>query len=368
MKKVLFTSTVAVSAIFNEPFMQWFKEQGWEVHYACRDDLRETHANKHFCISFNRSPQSVDNFRAYGQLKNIIAAEKYDIIHCHTPMAGVITRLAARNARQLGTKVLYTAHGFHFYKGAPLQNWLLYYPVEKFLSKYTDCLVVMNEEDYVVAKSFKAGKVEKIDGVGVSLTKFAPVSLEEKSKLRNIHGYSDNDLILLYTAEFIPRKNHRFMLETFKELTSKIPSIKLLLAGKGSILEDMKHLSKHLGIENSVVFLGFCKNIPDMCRIADIQVSSSFQEGLPINILEGMATGLPVVCSKIRGHVDLLSNGAGILFDIRDKTAFISAIEQLHQNPIKRKELSSIGMQDTKKFSLENALKRMAGIYTCYMQ
>ena len=164
MKKVLFTSHTANFCKFNRPFMRWFREQGWQVDYACACEEEVYDYDNLYKISFARVPWSKDNIKAYKDLKKILDENYYDIIHTHTPMGSVITRLAARNTRKKGTKVIYTAHGLHFFKGAPLKNWLMYYPMEKWMSKYTDCLVLINEEDYqnCIKRHFKAGKIEKL--------------------------------------------------------------------------------------------------------------------------------------------------------------------------------------------------------------
>jgi glycosyltransferase EpsD len=147
--------------------MKWFKDQGWEVHVAANGDMNLPFVDKKYNIQISRSPLSWSNHEAYNQLKTIIGENEYGIIHCHTPVGGALARLAARKSRDNGTKVIYTAHGFHFCKGAPLINWLIYYPIERWLAKYTDCLITINEEDYQLAikHKFKAKKIEHVHGV-----------------------------------------------------------------------------------------------------------------------------------------------------------------------------------------------------------
>lgn len=179
-KKVLFLSNTANFSKFNLPYMRWFKEQGWQVDYASAGEEEVKDCDNQYTISIVRSLFSLKNFKAYRQLKKILFENHYGILHCHTPMGGVLGRLAAKKLwKQHKIKVIYTAHGFHFYKGAPVLNWLLYYPMEKWLSKYTDVLVCINEEDYELAilKKFKAKKIVKIDGVGVNLEKYNSLSL-----------------------------------------------------------------------------------------------------------------------------------------------------------------------------------------------
>lgn len=204
LRRVLFTATVDSHIInFHIPYLRWFKERGYEVHVASKGDVNIPFVDVKYNIPFERSPFKSVNYKAYKELKEIIDRNSYELIHCHTPVGGVLTRLAAKNARTKGTKVLYTAHGFHFYKGAPLINWLLYYPVEKWLSRYTDCLITINEEDYRRAKkgNFKAKSIKFVNGVGIDLNEFTPQTKEKKKQLRKKYGYSDDDFILMYAAE-----------------------------------------------------------------------------------------------------------------------------------------------------------------------
>ena len=204
MEKILFTATVDSHILnFHIPYLKWFKEQGYEVHVASRGNADIPYVDKKHNIPFERSPFRLSNIKAYLQLKDVIDRNNYKLIHCHTPMGSVLTRLAAKNARKSGTKVLYTAHGFHFFEGAPLKNWLLYYPVEKWLSRYTDCLITINDEDYecAIRKKFKSGTIKKVNGVGIDLNKFTPQTYKKKKELRKIYGYSEKDFILIYVAE-----------------------------------------------------------------------------------------------------------------------------------------------------------------------
>src|SRR5690606_10354189 len=185
--KILFCATVDYHfKAFHLPYLQWFAAQSWEVHVAAKGDMDLPYVDRKFDIPLQRSPFRRANVAAYRSLKKIIEKERYDIIHCHTPMGGVIARLAARHARKNGTKVIYTAHGFHFCKGAPLLNWLLYYPMEKALARLTDCLITINEEDYALAvrNKFGAARIEHVHGVGVSMDEFRPASSLENQYLR----------------------------------------------------------------------------------------------------------------------------------------------------------------------------------------
>ena len=238
--KVLFVATVRSHiGQFHMPFIRELVRRGCRVEAAFKDNSADkpgldlSGIARTYEVPFSRSPYSVDNLKAYQVLKKIIDEGRYDAIHCHTPMGAVVTRLAARDARKRGTKVIYTAHGFHFYNGAARKNWLLFYPVEKALAKDTDCLITINSEDYNTAKArqFAAGRLELVNGVGVDLSDFQPVTREQKLALRRAYGYSPDDFILIYPADFSARKNQNMLFDTLKLLLEKDKHFRLLLPG-----------------------------------------------------------------------------------------------------------------------------------------
>lgn len=369
MGKVLFTSHTANFVKFNIPYMKWFKEQGWEVHYASMDEENIPNCDKHFKIHFNRSPFSLNNIVAYFELKRIIKHEKYDIIHCHTPMGGVVTRLAARNMRKQGVKILYTAHGFHFYKGAPLKNWLLYYPVEKILAKYTDCLIVLNSEDYILAnKEFTSNQIELLNGVGVDLNHFNLAKNEEYIRLREQYGYKKDDFILIYVAEFIKRKNHKLIINILKKLKQKIPELKVLFIGRGELLNECQQLVQDNNVKDIVSFLGYRNDVNNLYKISNLLISSSIQEGLPVNIIEGMACGLPIICAKIRGQTDIIKQGRnGLLFSCNNKDELYNAILKIYNDVYLQNEISKNNRQDAQRYALGKSIDKMSEIYKRYM-
>lgn len=368
MKKVLFVATVESHLYsFHIPYLKWFKEQGYEVHTACNGKDLILPADKSFNIPFQRSPFKMDNIKAYKELKTIIDKENYDIIHCHTPMGGALTRLAARRARKKGTKVIYTAHGFHFFKGAPLINWLLYYPVEKYLARYTDILITINNEDYenAIKKRFKAKKIELIDGVGVNLKKFKPQTIEEKNRLRNEYGYKEEDFILIYAGELNYNKNQSLLFKVIALLNEEIPEIMLLLPGTGDLLEDYQSEVTELGINKHVEFLGYRNDVPSLMLLSDIAVSASRREGLPVNVMEAMATGLPLVVTNCRGNRDLVVNGEnGYVIEIDDVKGFAQALKNLYDSEELRKTMAENSLTLIKKYSLENVMQEMERVYS----
>ena len=316
--KALFTATVKSHiGQFHMPFIKELQARGYEVHAAYKDNSNQKQGldtsaiDKIYEVPFSRSPYSPSNIKAYFALKKIIDENSYDVIHCNTPMGAVITRLAALGARKRGTKVVYTAHGFHFYKGAPRINKILFYPVEKILSRCTDALITINSEDYNAAldHNFKAKKIYHVNGVGVDLSRFHSVSPDKKSALREQYGYSDDDFIMIYPADFCERKNQNMLFDMLKILLEHNKNFKLLLPGATDKSQPYVEYAKSIGVFDNVEILGYRNDISNLVALSDISLSSSRQEGLPINLIEAMAIGNPIVATDVRGNNDLVKNG-----------------------------------------------------------
>ena len=309
MKKVLFTATVDSHILhFHIPYLKMFKENGYEVHVATSEDGEIPYCDVKHRVSFERSPIKINNLNAIKQLKKIIGEEKFDIIHCHTPMGGVVTRLAARTARKNGTRVIYTAHGFHFYKGAPLLNWLVYYPIEKFLSRYTDTLITINQEDYDIAKKkFHAKETKLVHGVGVDKSRFDyTMAPEEKKAYRESVGVGENDFVVIQVGELNENKNQLMSIEALRKLVHEKPDTKLLLVGTGKLKDFYKRKIEEYSLNNNIFELGYRKDIPQLLKISNLCISTSKREGLPVNIIEAQMSGLPVVATDCRGNRDLV--------------------------------------------------------------
>ena len=265
MKKVLFTATVDSHILhFHIPYLKLFKDKGYEVHVATNGDEEIPYCDVKHKISFERSPIKINNLKAIRNLKNIINKEKFDIIHCHTPMGSVVTRLAAIKARKKGTRVIYTAHGFHFYKGAPKKFWMIFYPIEKILSRFTDTLITINMEDYELAKSKFHCDVEYVPGVGIDENKFNfEMSEQEKESFRQELGLEKDDFVLIYPAEISDRKNQKWLITSLSDLIKKEEKIHLLLPGSDSLNGQIDELIKELDITNNVHMLGYRTDIPN---------------------------------------------------------------------------------------------------------
>lgn len=374
MKKVLFVATVVRLHLnlFHLPYLRWFHEQGWQVDVAANNDFEDPAdcvipcCDNHYVMPFERSPFKKGNLLAYRQLKELLDREHYDIIHCHTPMGGVITRLAAGSTRNKGTKVLYTAHGFHFYKGAPLVNWLLYYPVERLLSCRTDLLLTMNGEDHRRAQTFHAKRTEMVNGVGIDLSRFAEASAEQKAGVRRELGLKEGDTFAFTVGNVIPRKNQAVLIRAAKALND--PTFHLFIAGDGPLEGELKALAKELGIEKQVHLLGFRRDVFRLSSAADMFLFSSRQEGLSVSVMEAMACGLPIVASAIRGNTDLIDDGqGGFLVASDDAAGFADAIRKIMAEPETREQMKRYNLKKIQNYSIEAVSNQMAELYRSVM-
>ena len=365
MKKVLFTATVDSHILqFHLPYLKLFKEKGYEVHVATNGDAEIPYCDVKHKVCFEKSPLKINNLRAIKQLKKIINEEKFDIIHCHTPMGSVVTRLAARSARKNGTRVIYTAHGFHFFKGAPAHYWMMFYPIEKYLSKFTDTLILINKEDYELAKrKFKKCKdIQYVPGVGIDEKKFDfEMSEDERTELRASLGLKKDDFVMIFPAELNKNKNQIMLINAMEELVKKHENIHLLLPGTDLYDGYYQTITKDKNLDKNVHFLGYRKDIPRLLKISDLAVSSSKREGLPVNILEAMCAGLPVVATDCRGQRDLIADGEnGYLIQQNDSRQFVECVEKIYDGS---KFIVEIDKQCVNKYLLNSVVDDLSRIY-----
>ena len=369
--KVLLVATVQSHICqFHRPLVAMLHEHGCEVHVAARNNLAEKNGLKLdfveqvFDVPFQRSPFSPKNLGAYKQLKKIIDEGSYDVIHCNTPVGGVLGRLAARKARKHGTKVFYTAHGFHFYKGAPKKNWLIWYPIEKFMCRYTGKLITITREDYDLASAKFPTQVERIHGVGANTAKYHKLSEAECMELRHELGYADDDKLLLCTGELLPNKNQITAIRTMKILTEKQSNIKLLLAGNGPTLPELQAEVAALGLQEHVEFLGYRTDLERYANIADVIVSCSYREGLPMNIVEGMLLSKPVVASYNRGHRELIApDVTGYMVPPADANAFAEKILMLLNDFALADRMGHAGYEKAQLYADTNVRQELGNIY-----
>ena len=372
-EKVLIVASVA-SMIdqFNMPNIRLLQEMGYEVHVACNFEkgnscslekiqtlkkLLENIEVKYYQINFERNILKIfSNFSAYKEVKKILEKNKYRFLHCHSPIGGVIGRIAGYLTQ---TKVIYTAHGFHFFKGAPLLNWLLYYPIEKYLSRYTEILITINKEDYERAKTFYAKKVEYIPGVGIDVEKIKNIKIDKEQKRKEL-GLSKDSIVLLSVGELNKNKNHSIVIKALAKLNN--PNIHYLICGQGNLKEYLEKLIKKLKLENNVKLLGFRKDIYEIYKISDIFVFPSKREGLSVALMEAIVCELPIICSDIRGNRDIVENEKNGILIKKEKNYNLKLI----LNKILKKKKNSIKIFNEsiiKKINIKVINKIMKKIY-----
>ena len=305
-----------------------------------------------------------DIIRSYKIIKDLTNKRHYQIVHCHSPIGGVIARLACRKVRKNGTKVVYTAHGFHFFKGAPLLNWAIFYPIEKFCSRITDVLITINQEDYNRAKNWKTCRVELVHGIGVHTKDFRNEDID-RVKLRKQFGFDDDDFVFMSTGQVSVRKNHEVIIRAIAKIPN--PKVKYLIVGFGELEDKHKALVKELGIEDRVVFAGYRGDVKQLLHAVNAYAFPSLQEGLPVALMEAMSVGLPVVCSQIRGNVDLIENGqGGFLYDCHDVEGFADGMQKIVFG--KGKEMGKINIETMKNFDVESVNRQMHNLYKELLQ
>lgn len=366
MKRLLLTCTDLMAIQFLVPHIEYLSQNGFSVELACsdvggridelRDRLNEIASVR--VVRLVRSPFSAGNFKGYSDLKKIINSEHWDVIWTNEPVMGVMTRLAARKARKSGTKVIYMAHGFHFYKGAPKINWMIYYPIEKFCSRLCDTIVTINSEDFERAKKFHAKSVEKINGIGVDINKFAPDASVRSEKRKELF-VKDDETLLLTVGELTHRKNQHILIEALALLNN--PKIKLAICGCGALEKALKNETAELGVSKQVYFLGYRKDVCDLYNASDIFVFSSLQEGLPRAVMEAMANEKPVVCSNIRGNVDLINENGGMILP-NDAECFSNAINELVNSSKFRTNKGNFNLNFICAYNLQNVLEKVLTI------
>jgi glycosyltransferase involved in cell wall biosynthesis len=301
-------------------------------------------------------------YKSYCMLKNLCDKEEYNIVHCHSPFGGVIARIAAKDIRKFkGTKVIYTAHGFHFYKGAPFRNWI-FYLVEKVVSIFNDMIITINTEDYEFAKKhFASAKVEYIPGVGVDTASYKLDNFDKTLK-RDKLGIPECAFMLTSVGELNKNKNHEVIIKTLAML--KNDNIHYVIAGKGNKYQDLRALAKRCGIERQIHILGYREDIAEIYNCSDVCVFPSIREGLGIAAIEGMAAGLPLICSENRGSKSYACNGENALVcKYNDVEGFKNAIMTLYNNPELREKWGEKNIKLSNKYDKSKVNAIMMRIY-----
>ena len=295
---------------------------------------------------------------AYRQLRSLLKRERFDIIHAHTPVGGVLTRLAARNARKSGTKIVYTAHGFHFYDGGPLLNWILWYPVERFMTRMTDALVTINQEDYRRAKQFAHCKVIFIPGVG--LEEDGGNSPITQSQMREALGLKGDDFVILAVGDLNSNKNHSVLIKAISKLDR---NTKLLIAGNGPLKQHLEKEADTYRVSSRVQLLGFRTDINDLLRACDIFCLPSKRECLPVSLIEAIAAGIPCLTSNARGCSDVLGPLSSVCIVKKNTETEWAKSIQLFKDQQYRSRIGVALRKQSKQFTLENVLPNYVSLY-----
>lgn len=369
-RKALIVSTVSRQFyLFEQVNIALLNSLGYEVHCAADFSDSSTRLNELFIqrhnIVIKRSPLSFRNIIGLFQLISLIKKNQYELIHCHSPVGGVIARLAAFFTLS-NSKVIYTAHGFHFYSGAPLLNWVFFFPTEIILSYLTNTVITINREDYKRARFFFGCKVLYCPGIGINVTKFN--SNSGIPDIKQEYGLPNNAKIILMVGELIPRKNYITALKSFAEVIKSKTNVYLLICGKGIQYDYLRKFVEENYLSSKVFFLGFRDDVNKLYSVSDIFFFPSYQEGLPVSLMEAMASGLPVVCSNIRGNIDLIEDSrGGYIKKPNDIEGFVNALNTLLSNESLCKRMANYNKKEIENFSSDKVKIIMNELYSNFL-
>lgn len=367
--KILYVTTIGNTMSFFKDFIKKLLNDGYIVDIATNDSVSsvpECYKEwecRIFSLSCNRAPINKGNLIAIKQIRNLVKKEKYDIVHCHTPIAAACTRLACRKLRKTqNVKVIYTAHGFHFYKGASKLNWLVYYPVEKICSYFTNKLITINREDYKLAKKkMKAKEVCYVPGVGIDLSKFENIQVNRAEKRKEI-GVPKDCFLLLSVGELNENKNHKIIIKALAKLNN--PNVHYAIAGVGDKKDYLIQLSKDLGVSEQVHLLGYRNDVAELNCSADVFCFPSYREGLGLAAIEAMACGLPIITSNVHGINDYSDDGVtGYKTAPTNVDGFADAIQKLIINPDLVNKIGHYNVNLAKKYEISQINFMMKNIY-----
>ena len=352
---------------FQKPCIQAALDLGYEVHVGInRDSPEQLSCDLNIKFYDEHVYRNVlalkDNYKAYKNLMTLLKTGNFEAIHCNTPIGGVIGRFCGKIAKV--PTIIYTAHGFHFYKGASLVNRTLFKWAEMFMAHYTDAIITINNEDYEAAKKFKlrnCGKTYYVPGVGVDTAAIYDAE-EKRNELLEEIGADNNSILLISVGDLNKNKNCQVIIRALKKLNN--PSIHYVLCGVGDKKHELVSLAKKNNLELNIHFLGYRHDIPQLLKSCDIYAISSYREGLSRSLMEAMAAGLPCIASKIRGNIDLIENGkGGYLCDPNDVCGFAKAISDVSKDAEIRKSMGEINLHTIKKYDVENVNAIIKEIY-----
>ena len=364
-KKILVvTTTDNMITQFLIDHIKFLQSEGAQVECACDEtdfffkDLVDKYKFVVHKINFTRFPFTLKNIKARKKLIKLCKEQKYDLIYCHQPVGGVMGRMVGH---KLHIPVVYVAHGFHFYKGGPLKNKILYGTIEKHYSRYTDVLVTMNDEDYNASQKMHAKKCVKINGIGVDMTKYKSDPNLDEVAFRKELGVDKEDFVILSIAEFIKRKNVITLIKAVESMNN--PRVKLLLCGRGVLKEELERYVADHKLDDRIKFIGYRKDIPQCIQVANVLALASYHEGLPKCIMEAMAQAKPVVCSDIRGSRDLIGGEGGMLLPPTDVAGFAVAFEKLARDKSLCEKYGKRNQKFVQNYSIDKVLEQMKKIF-----
>lgn len=377
-KALIFASVASMIDQFNMNNISILEGLGYKVEVACnfefgsstskdrvsefRKEL-ESRGIKTHQISVPRKIVAIrEMIQSYKKTKKLVTNNNYDIVHCHSPIGGVIARVACKKNREKGTKVIYTAHGFHFFKGAPFRNWILFFPIEILLSRFTDIIITINKEDYIRTKKLlKKVRIEYVPGIGIDVEKFDGVVIDKSEKRREL-GVPENAFLVLSVGELNKNKNHETVIRAIYKLNN--PNVYYIICGQGALEEKLKNLIIDLGLEKQVKLLGYRGDIAEISKASDIFIFPSLREGLSVALMESMACGLPIICSKIRGNADLVKEGkGGYLIEPQNVDEYTKALDLLTKDRHLREKMSKYNKENISGFNIETVNKYILNIY-----
>jgi glycosyltransferase EpsD len=361
-KKVLITANTDRHILLcHMPYIKWFNKNKWDVYVATNTD-KEIVGAKKINLNMTRNPFSIKNCKAVWKLTKNLKQNKYKLIHTHTPVGSVVTRLAHKFSRT-NAKLIYTCHGFHFYKGCPFYYWMIFYPIERYLMKYTDLLLVMNKEDYnFTKKHFKNVKVKYINGVGFNKERISEKTAQaEIENTYKKYGLNKEDFIVIYIAEYSKRKRQIQLIEELAKTDIKNQNIKILLIGDDILNGEVQREIEKRGLENAIKTIEFTDQINKFLDIANVVISASRQEGLPLNILEAIYKKKIIIATDCRGNRDLICEGKNG-FLVNDLTEIYDKIKYVKSNYNNLQECYNPGI-DIEDYTSTSVVEKMAKIY-----
>ena len=367
-RKLLFVASTSSHLIhFHIPYLQQLHKQGWEVHVACGAAPQQLpHVDRVISIPFEKKMTSPRNFRAIRLLRNLLLQEQYAAVLIHTSLAACFTRLAVMGLNQRPA-IVNMVHGYLFDAETPALKRLILSAAERLTAPVTDLLLTMNRWDYEYAGKHRLGtRIAAVPGVGVDFSRLDAQRCGDAAALRQSLGIDPEAFVLIYPAEFSPRKSQAVLLQTMTRLPDRAV---LVLPGNGQLLEPCRRLARKLGLENRAVFPGYVTEMGLWYEMSDAAVSASRSEGLPFNIMEAMHCGLPVVASEVKGHTDLIRSGnTGLLYPYGDSAACAAQIRRLTEDPALAKAIGQQGQTETEIYTLEAVLPQVMAQYNSILE